>query len=108
MAGGGAPDGARYSIFIGSIFVFNLIVGAGALSLPQAFAKAGTIAGEWERDFFFSGFTARLLAAHSARCLSALLLGLPVVHVGDLHGGGHVPGQRVPQKVRVCQQFTAR
>eukprot|EP00048_Salpingoeca_helianthica_P000280 m.40544 g.40544 ORF g.40544 m.40544 type:complete len:469 (-) comp10355_c0_seq3:32-1438(-) len=45
MAGGGVPDGARYSMFIGSIFVFNLIVGAGALSLPQAFAKAGTIAG---------------------------------------------------------------
>lgn len=45
MAGGGDPDSGSYSNTIGAVYVFNLIVGAGALSLPNAFSQAGYISG---------------------------------------------------------------
>eukprot|EP01125_Pyxidicula_operculata_P012092 TRINITY_DN3965_c0_g1_i1.p1 TRINITY_DN3965_c0_g1~~TRINITY_DN3965_c0_g1_i1.p1 ORF type:complete len:469 (-),score=27.33 TRINITY_DN3965_c0_g1_i1:58-1464(-) len=38
-------SGTKYSLFVGFVFVFNLIVGAGALALPLAFHKAGLILG---------------------------------------------------------------
>ncbi|KAL4709958.1 hypothetical protein ACJJTC_003921 [Scirpophaga incertulas] len=38
-----AEAGDQYSIWIGLIYVFNLIVGTGALTLPAAFAKAGWV-----------------------------------------------------------------
>eukprot|EP00039_Didymoeca_costata_P026834 m.16770 g.16770 ORF g.16770 m.16770 type:complete len:461 (-) comp5794_c0_seq2:2445-3827(-) len=47
MAGGqslyASEPVSKYSIFVGGALTFNLIVGAGALSLPQAFADAGYI-----------------------------------------------------------------
>ncbi|CAH0397999.1 unnamed protein product [Chilo suppressalis] len=33
--------GDQYSVWVGLIYIFNLIVGTGALTLPAAFAKAG-------------------------------------------------------------------
>eukprot|EP00038_Savillea_parva_P000396 m.95945 g.95945 ORF g.95945 m.95945 type:complete len:582 (-) comp10132_c0_seq1:67-1812(-) len=45
MGGGGPPDGSAYSNGIGAVYVFNLIVGAGALSLPNAFSQAGWLSG---------------------------------------------------------------
>ena len=36
-----AGGGPQYGNLVGGIFVFNLIVGVGALSLPNAFAFAG-------------------------------------------------------------------
>lgn len=41
----GPPEGASYSNGIGAVYIFNLIVGAGALSLPNAFAQAGYLSG---------------------------------------------------------------
>ncbi|KAL9642181.1 hypothetical protein ABK040_007184 [Willaertia magna] len=41
----GPALGASYSKKIGFIYVFNLIVGVGALTLPKAFQKAGLILG---------------------------------------------------------------
>lgn len=38
MAGGG-PDLGSYSPLTGFVFIFNLIVGAGALTIPHAFAQ---------------------------------------------------------------------
>ncbi|XP_045771887.1 transmembrane protein 104 homolog [Maniola jurtina] len=34
-------NGDQYSIWVGLIYIFNLIVGTGALTLPAAFARAG-------------------------------------------------------------------
>eukprot|EP01147_Barroeca_monosierra_P009219 gene9219-1505_t len=45
MAGGGIDDGSTYSSMVGGIYVFNLIVGAGALAMPKAFAESGYIGG---------------------------------------------------------------
>eukprot|EP00730_Choanoeca_flexa_P002519 TRINITY_DN11078_c0_g2_i2.p1 TRINITY_DN11078_c0_g2~~TRINITY_DN11078_c0_g2_i2.p1 ORF type:complete len:466 (+),score=55.88 TRINITY_DN11078_c0_g2_i2:191-1588(+) len=45
MAGGPADDGSTYSPMVAAIYVFNLIVGAGALAMPKAFAQSGYIAG---------------------------------------------------------------
>eukprot|EP00128_Syssomonas_multiformis_P016396 Colp12_sorted_trinity150504_noHs@22127 len=45
MAGGGPDDGAQYSTKVGFIYIFNLIVGAGALNIPNAFSKSGLVAG---------------------------------------------------------------
>lgn len=45
MGGGGPPDVSAYSNGIGAVYVFNLIVGAGALSLPNAFSQAGWLSG---------------------------------------------------------------
>ncbi|CAG9094479.1 unnamed protein product [Plutella xylostella] len=36
-----AEPGDQYSIWVGLIYIFNLIVGTGALTLPAAFARAG-------------------------------------------------------------------
>ncbi|XP_049869094.1 transmembrane protein 104 homolog [Pectinophora gossypiella] len=36
-----AEGGEQYSIWVGLIYIFNLIVGTGALTLPAAFARAG-------------------------------------------------------------------
>jgi hypothetical protein len=44
MAGGG-PDIGSYSPLTGFIFIFNLIVGAGALTIPHAFAQVGILYG---------------------------------------------------------------
>ncbi|OWF50888.1 transmembrane protein 104-like [Mizuhopecten yessoensis] len=41
MAGGITDTGAGYSRLIGLIYIFNLIVGTGALTMPSAFASAG-------------------------------------------------------------------
>lgn len=44
MAGGAAHVGS-YSPLTGFVFIFNLIVGAGALTIPHAFAQVGLIYG---------------------------------------------------------------
>eukprot|EP00735_Rhodelphis_limneticus_P011629 TRINITY_DN4754_c0_g1::TRINITY_DN4754_c0_g1_i1::g.21288::m.21288 TRINITY_DN4754_c0_g1::TRINITY_DN4754_c0_g1_i1::g.21288 ORF type:complete len:504 (-),score=68.34,sp/Q8NE00/TM104_HUMAN/40.97/2e-108,Aa_trans/PF01490.13/5.1e-15,Trp_Tyr_perm/PF03222.8/8.8e-05,Trp_Tyr_perm/PF03222.8/3.1e+02,ESAG1/PF03238.8/0.35,Reticulon/PF02453.12/1.2e+03,Reticulon/PF02453.12/0.77 TRINITY_DN4754_c0_g1_i1:585-2096(-) len=46
MAGAsGETTGGSYGNHIGYVYIFNLIVGAGALTIPQAFATAGTLGG---------------------------------------------------------------
>lgn len=42
---GGAPTGGSYSPLTGFVFLFNLIVGAGALTIPRAFAQVGLLYG---------------------------------------------------------------
>ncbi|KAJ0389531.1 hypothetical protein P43SY_011825 [Pythium insidiosum] len=44
MAGGG-PSIGSYSPLTGFVFIFNLIVGAGALTIPHAFAQVGLLYG---------------------------------------------------------------
>ncbi|XP_068193791.1 transmembrane protein 104 [Antennarius striatus] len=41
MAGGITETGELYSPFVGLVYMFNLIVGTGALTMPRAFAAAG-------------------------------------------------------------------
>ncbi|KAL6102432.1 tmem104 [Pungitius sinensis] len=41
MAGGITERGEPYSPFVGLVYMFNLIVGTGALTMPKAFATAG-------------------------------------------------------------------
>ncbi|XP_056262698.1 transmembrane protein 104 isoform X2 [Pseudoliparis swirei] len=41
MAGGITESGEPYSPFVGLVYMFNLIVGTGALTMPKAFAEAG-------------------------------------------------------------------
>ncbi|KAJ0001002.1 hypothetical protein NQD34_006022 [Periophthalmus magnuspinnatus] len=43
MAGGITETGEPYSAFVGLIYMFNLIVGTGALTMPKAFAMAGWV-----------------------------------------------------------------
>ncbi len=46
MEKGAAPiSGATYSLFVGSLFVFNLIVGTGSLTMPKPFAETGLLPG---------------------------------------------------------------
>lgn len=40
---GGAAVGASYSKKIAFVYIFNLIVGVGALALPMAFHSAGML-----------------------------------------------------------------
>ncbi|XP_038597924.1 transmembrane protein 104 [Tachyglossus aculeatus] len=41
MAGGITEPGELYSPYVGLVYMFNLIVGTGALTMPKAFATAG-------------------------------------------------------------------
>ncbi|KAF7198864.1 transcript variant X1 [Nothobranchius furzeri] len=43
MAGGITDTGEPYSAFVGLVYMFNLIVGTGALTMPRAFATAGWV-----------------------------------------------------------------
>ncbi|XP_046875279.1 transmembrane protein 104 [Hypomesus transpacificus] len=43
MAGGITESGEPYSPFVGLVYMFNLIVGTGALTMPRAFATAGWV-----------------------------------------------------------------
>ncbi|XP_035471517.1 transmembrane protein 104 isoform X1 [Scophthalmus maximus] len=43
MAGGITESGEPYSAFVGLVYMFNLIVGTGALTMPRAFATAGWV-----------------------------------------------------------------
>ncbi|XP_043091750.1 transmembrane protein 104-like isoform X1 [Puntigrus tetrazona] len=43
MAGGITETGEPYSPFVGLVYMFNLIVGTGALTMPKAFAAAGWV-----------------------------------------------------------------
>uniref|UniRef100_A0A8C5EII6 Amino acid transporter transmembrane domain-containing protein n=1 Tax=Gouania willdenowi TaxID=441366 RepID=A0A8C5EII6_GOUWI len=43
MAGGITDTGEPYSAFVGLVYMFNLIVGTGALTMPKAFAAAGWV-----------------------------------------------------------------
>ena len=38
-----ASGGSQYGNLVGGIFIFNLIVGVGALSIPNGFAYAGLV-----------------------------------------------------------------
>jgi hypothetical protein len=42
---GGAAAGASYGTFAGGVFIFNLVVGVGALALPRVFSAPGLILG---------------------------------------------------------------
>ncbi|CAI5726907.1 unnamed protein product [Peronospora effusa] len=53
MAGGG-PSIGNYTPFTGFVFIFNLIVGAGALTIPHAFANVGIIYGSIALSFLAS------------------------------------------------------
>lgn len=54
MAGGPTNDGATYSLPVGAMYIFNLIVGAGALALPKAFEDSGLIGGESGKLLLFA------------------------------------------------------
>ncbi|KAL0993367.1 hypothetical protein UPYG_G00106820 [Umbra pygmaea] len=43
MAGGITETGELYSPYVGLVYMFNLIVGTGALTMPKAFAEAGWV-----------------------------------------------------------------
>ncbi|GAA6110831.1 transmembrane protein 104 isoform X1 [Tachysurus ichikawai] len=43
MAGGITETGELYSPFVGLVYMFNIIVGTGALTMPRAFATAGWV-----------------------------------------------------------------
>ncbi|XP_075897531.1 transmembrane protein 104 isoform X2 [Nelusetta ayraudi] len=43
MAGGITETGEPYSDYVGLVYMFNLIVGTGALTMPRAFATAGWV-----------------------------------------------------------------
>ncbi|XP_010795546.1 transmembrane protein 104-like [Notothenia coriiceps] len=43
MPGGITESGEPYSPFVGLVYMFNLIVGTGALTMPKAFASAGWV-----------------------------------------------------------------
>ncbi|XP_043941096.1 transmembrane protein 104 [Protopterus annectens] len=43
MAGGITETGELYSPYVGMVYMFNLIVGTGALTMPKAFATAGWV-----------------------------------------------------------------
>ncbi|XP_030649637.1 transmembrane protein 104 [Chanos chanos] len=43
MAGGITDTGEPYSPYVGLVYMFNLIVGTGALTMPKAFAAAGWV-----------------------------------------------------------------
>uniref|UniRef100_A0A3Q3KIY0 Amino acid transporter transmembrane domain-containing protein n=1 Tax=Monopterus albus TaxID=43700 RepID=A0A3Q3KIY0_MONAL len=43
MPGGITETGEPYSAFVGLVYMFNLIVGTGALTMPKAFATAGWV-----------------------------------------------------------------
>uniref|UniRef100_A0A3B5ML43 Amino acid transporter transmembrane domain-containing protein n=1 Tax=Xiphophorus couchianus TaxID=32473 RepID=A0A3B5ML43_9TELE len=43
MAGGITETGEPYSPFVGLVYMFNLIVGTGALTMPKAFAASGWV-----------------------------------------------------------------
>lgn len=45
MGGGGPDNGDTYSPAVAGIYIFNLIVGAGALAMPSAFGESGFVAG---------------------------------------------------------------
>ncbi|EDQ85587.1 uncharacterized protein MONBRDRAFT_34179 [Monosiga brevicollis MX1] len=45
MAGGGPDDGSTYAPLVAAVYVFNLIVGAGALAMPKAFGESGYLGG---------------------------------------------------------------
>jgi len=45
MAGGDLSAGSQYGTIAGFIFVFNLVVGAGCLTLPNAFNHTGAVLG---------------------------------------------------------------
>ena len=53
-----AGGGPQYGNVVGGIFVFNLIVGVGALSLPNGFAYAGLV--RWTIDFIFLAIEPRI------------------------------------------------
>lgn len=42
---GSAPEGASYGYPVGAIFIFNLVVGTGALALPYGWNEAGLVNG---------------------------------------------------------------
>jgi hypothetical protein len=45
MGGGAVAEPGGYSANVGAVYVFNLIVGAGALTMPHAFAQVGILPG---------------------------------------------------------------
>jgi hypothetical protein len=73
MVGGSAP-GASYSSTVGVVYVFNLIVGAGALTIPAAFANVGIILGTSFLVFLsLLGYVTATFVVEGMACSNALL-----------------------------------
>ena len=75
MAGSSTEDGTTYSAPIATVFIFNLIVGAGALTIPHAFARVGLYWGTaclvW---LAFLGYVCATFVLECMACSNAMLL----------------------------------
>ena len=75
MAGGANDDGSMYSSSMATVFIFNLIVGAGALTIPHAFARVGVYLGTacliW---LGYLSYVSATFVAESMACANAMLL----------------------------------
>ena len=74
MAGGGEVVG-QYSQRVALVFIFNLIVGAGALTIPAAFSKAGLYLGTVLVIFIaFLSYMCATFVLEIMACSNALIL----------------------------------
>ena len=106
MAGGGDAGGS-YSQRVALVFIFNLIVGAGALTIPAAFSKAGLYLGTvLVVSIAFLSFMCATFVLEAMACSNALILEnndvvvegsmLPVTGDGT---NGSMSGQQSEDKV---------
>ncbi|XP_077300532.1 transmembrane protein 104 homolog isoform X2 [Arctopsyche grandis] len=63
-----SETGARYSMLVGLVFIFNIIVGTGALTLPGAFSKAGWLLGTI--SIIFLAFMSFITATYVIECMA--------------------------------------
>lgn len=78
----GATDpGQSYGNAAGFVFVFNLVVGVGGLTMPLAFADTGLILGIWTTtDHVRSSTHSVLIDSHTLYRAD----GIPELHDGDV------------------------
>ncbi|XP_033744818.1 transmembrane protein 104-like [Pecten maximus] len=90
MAGGITDTGASYSGLVGLIYIFNLIVGTGALTMPSAFASAG---------WLLSLFIVIALALVSNMTVSFVIetMGWANAKLRQDAGQAHVPPVNIPE-----------
>ena len=73
MAGRLNEVGEEYPLNVALVYVFNLIVGTGALTMPKAVASAGSVLGVVMIVFIaFMSFVTATFAVESMACANAL------------------------------------
>lgn len=108
MAGPIVDSGEGYSPWVGLIFIFNLIVGTGALTMPLAFSQAGwLISAVLISLLAFAGFVNATFVIETMGAANAIIKHKRKVRKKELEESASIPNETIQEKIIEATENTA-